>query len=204
MKKNSNQAKNKRQFKLEQIRGSVPTRISGSQNLTVRESVQPTYKFDIPLAPTQFTVASGLLAAVAPVNTNVIPNFSTRFGALFQEYRILGAHITIRQSVVPTGTISGVTTFFLDEKSGAAPTASNALDRPRIEAANQLDNSDKVHSIKWVANDLLDLDYTAIGTLYTPVWMKVYTDITNFGSAATTTVGWIVSGAVRVELRGFI
>jgi hypothetical protein len=202
MKRQNKSGKSKKQMVV-QIRGSLPRHQSGSDNLNVRSSVQPKYTFDIPLAPTQFTVATGAIATSTALNTAIIPSFASRFATLFQEYRILGVTLTIRQTTTPAGGgNSGVTCFFIDEKSATAPTAAVTLDRPRIEASNLADTSDKVHLIKWVANDLLDLDFTATGTAYTPMWYKVYTDVANFGCNATTTLGWIVSGIVRVELRG--
>ncbi len=94
--------------------------------------------------------------------------------------------------------------FYLDEKNSTNPSAGTALDHTRIEISNVPQTSDKLYEIGWVANDLLDLEWTPVTTSYTPVWLKAYTDVANFGSNSTTVATFLLSGALRVQFRGLL
>jgi len=56
--------------------------------------------------------------------------------------------------------------------------------------------------MRWRAKDLLDLQYTAIGTVSTPVTFKTYTDLANYGAPAAVTNLWLLEPDFIMEFRG--
>jgi len=183
------------------VRGSLPKNNVAVNVLRSTESVGPVFTCDIPMTPTPTTLAAGAMATAVQLSSALIPAFSTRFGATFLEYRIIGARWRIRQSDsfgVNTG--AGVSVFYLDEKDTAVPTAAKALDHARIEISNESDSNDKTISVEWIAHDLTDLQWTAIGTAFTPVTLKAFCDAANFqGSGAQA---FLATGTARFQFRG--
>ncbi len=157
---------------------------------------------DLPVAPQSITVTAGAAAVSTAINTALVPNFSTRFGATFVEYRIIGYRGRFRTGVQSTSTSAGLLAVYLDEKSGSTPTASSALEHVRLELNIGQITSDKIYEIDWVANDLTDLDWTPIGTSVNPVWVKYYTDSANFAAGGNSIV--LATGAMRIQFRGLV
>jgi len=185
------------------VRGSLPTMASGGQKLTSAQSVSRVVALDIPITPSFQSTTAGVIANSIALSTAQIPNFAARFGSTFVEYRLLGFRLRMR--ILPaTGAAApplGLIAIYLDEKLAAAPTLAATLDHVRLEvAANS--TTDKIYEIDWVANDLLDLEWTPVGTAYTPVWMKIYQDVANFGGANISTLA--ISGAARIQFRGLV
>ncbi len=181
------------------IRGSLPSLTSGGNRLTSTQSVGRVVGLDVPIAPIFFTVTAASLASAAAINSSLIPTFSTRFGSTFVEYRLLGMRARLRMSEPGTAT-AGIAAFYLDEKSASAPTLVSTLDHVRLEVSLVTQSNDKIYEIDWKANDLLDVEWTPIGTVSTPVWLKGYTDAANFGAAGT--IQYVLTGAVRLQFRG--
>jgi len=188
------------------IRGSLPRVVSGSSNLSAKQSVAPVMvQIDVPILPQIITLVAG---AIAQNNGMTPPGlifaWNTRFKTLFAEYRLLGIKLVIRQINVPVATASGVTAFYFDEKTNAVPTAATTQDRPRVEVPNSPITNDKVSSLSWVANDLLDEDWTDCAVNATPVYFKTYSDVANFGSSATTVTSFMISGSMRLQFRSLV
>jgi len=188
------------------VRGSVPRVVSGSSNLSAKQSVAPVIvQIDMPIVPQILTLVAGALAnnnGMTP--PGLINAWATRIKTLFAEYRLLGIKLLIRQINVPVATASGVTAFYFDEKTNAVPTAATTQDRPRVEIPNSPVTNDKVFSLSWVANDLLDEDWTDCSVNATPVYFKAYSDVANFGSSATTVTSFMVSGSFRLQFRSLV
>ncbi len=149
------------------------------------------------------TVTTGVIASVT--NLQVYENggfgvqgFTTRFGSTFDEYRILGANVKVR----PVSASTGVSVMSFDEKSSSAPTANSAMERVGLRLPNTNANNKSCVVMRWRARDLLDLQYTAIGTLVTPCYFKVYTDLATWGAPAAVTPLWLVEPEFLVEFRG--
>lgn len=157
-------------------------------------------QFRLPATPTKLitTVTTGVIANAIGITIGQITGFATRFGSTFDEYRILGADVRIR----PVTASTGVSVMFFDEKSTAVPTANEAQERTgkRIPNSNANEKSDTV--MRWRAKDLLDLQYTAIGSSVTPVTFKVYTDTTTWGAPIAATDLWVIEPDYIVEFRG--
>lgn len=187
------------------VRGSLPKLVVAGTSLSAKTSTSPMMvTLDLPTSALVYTVVAGVLAASGLIDKSIIPAFATRFGATFVEYRILGFRGTIRQRSNTGSTQDGTTAFFLDERNAAVPTSSTSLDHPRIEIANIVNSSDKLHMINWVANDITDEQWTNTAATITPVYLKGYTDASNFGTSTTTVVTYAVMGTIRFQFRGLL
>jgi len=144
------------------------------------------------------TVTTGVVADPYLVTTNNINDFASRFSTTFDEYRIVGADV----KVTPVTASSGISKMFFDEKSSAAPTLKNSEERTVVPMANTNAMSKSMRVFRWRAKDLLDLQYSPIGTPYTPVTFKVYTDAANYGAPIAVTNLWIVETVFIIEFRG--
>jgi hypothetical protein len=91
--------------------------------------------------------------------------------------------------------------MWFDEKSTAVPTANESQERTVKPFANTNAMSKSRAAMKWRARDLLDLQYTAIGSSVTPVSFKVYTDA-NYGAPIVVTPLWLIEPVYLVEFRG--
>jgi hypothetical protein len=145
------------------------------------------------------TVTTGVISNSANLSTGNISGFATRFGSTFDEYRILGCDVIMR----PVAASTGVTVAFFDEKSSSVPTSSDAANRIGLRLCNSNASSNGESTVmKWRARDLVDLQYTAIGTGVTPCYFKVYTDAATWGAPIAATNLWIVEPMFIVEFRG--
>jgi hypothetical protein len=146
-----------------------------------------------------FTVTTGVVTQAYAVTAADIIGFATRFGSTFDEYRILGFDARVR----PVGANSGVAAMWFDEKNTAAPTANEANERSLSLYSNSNAASNTQITLRWRAHDLLDLQYTPIGTTSVqPVTFKIYTDNANYGAPITAVGAWLVEPLYYVEFRG--
>lgn len=186
--------------------GSLPAPNVTGKTLTAQMSVGRVWGFDLPTLFTSYTVSSGTLASSVPIDQTNLNLFSTRFGNTFIEYRILGFRGRLRISGTSINP-AGVVKCWLDEKSSATPTAAQSQDRPCVDLLISGSNTgglDTTVEIKWVAKDLLDLDWTAVGTTATPVWLKLFANTTYTGTGMTTGATVILDGVMRVQFRGLM
>lgn len=161
---------------------------------------QATWKFKVPGLATKLTstVTTGVISNSYGISIANVLGFATRFGATFDEYRILRSEVQIR----PISSLTGVTVFFFDEKSATAPTANESTERVGMRVPNSNASDSSVLSMIWTARDLLDLEYTAIGTTVTPVYFKTYTDNNGWGTTTVASDLWIVEPLITFEFRG--
>jgi hypothetical protein len=144
------------------------------------------------------TVTTGVISVAIPLQFSSIQSFSTRFGSTFDEARLLSATVKIR----PVNVSSGVTRFFFDEKSSSAPSIADAQERVGLTLPNTSANTAAVTRMTWRARDLLDLEYSPIGSTVPSAYFKIYTDLATFGAPATVTQLWFIEIDYTVELRG--
>lgn len=144
------------------------------------------------------TVTSGLISSSLTLSQSNIQGFLSRFGSTFDEYRILGADVRI----TPISASSGVSKMWFDEKVATAPSANEPNQRTSVPFANTNAQSQSQKIMRWRARDLLDLEYTTITTVSTPVYFKVYTDAASWGAPITATDLWLVEPVYIIEFRG--
>lgn len=144
------------------------------------------------------TVTTGVIANSLALSTSRISNFATRFGSTFDEYRILSVLVKLRSLSASTG----ISSFLFDEKDATAPDIDDANQRLGLRLPNTNAAGSILRAMRWRARDLLDLEYSPIGTVSTPVYFKVYTDATNFGAPVAATDVWIAEFDFTIEFRG--
>jgi len=146
------------------------------------------------------TVTSGQIASVINIDpTTLITNWATRFQTLYEEYRVVGAKMRLLNF---SSNNPGTMLMFWDEKSATAPTNTTASERAtkRVNAGSV----DRAHTMTWNARDLLDLQYTPIGTSVVPVYWKLFTNSANNGSSAVATDYCTVDFKLHIQFRGFV
>jgi len=144
------------------------------------------------------TVTTGVIQATYAVSTAAILGFASRFGNAFDEYRILGAELRITPATASTG----VSKTWFDEKATGVPTSNEAQERTNLPLANTNAMSKSQRVMRWRARDLLDLQYTPIGTVIQPVTWKLYTDAANWAAPVTATTLFIIESVLTIEMRG--
>lgn len=154
----------------------------------------------LPMTPLKLTttVTTGQIASSFQVTSTNINTFATRFGATFVEYRIVKCLTKMRNF---SSTNPGILQCWYDEASAAVPILAEAAERATLSNSA----CDVVPtSMLWTASDPLDLQYRAIGTAYTPVTWKVFTNNANFGSSIVATDYAEIVPVARVQFRGLI
>jgi len=195
----------------------IPTRTRRAVNRRARQNKTPVirnitditsysgskvYTFRIPANPVKLTttVTTGVIAYEGQVSPpTVIGGFTTRFGTLFDEYRVIKATIELH----PIGLNVGETALFLSEIGLGTPTNLEAEQRPGI----LLNNNNQLftlqnNTLSWRATDLLDLQFQNITVGYNGVHYYVYTDNANYGAPTAVTDLWIVRPFLTIEFRG--
>lgn len=143
------------------------------------------------------TVTTGVVAAIAGTSSAQIQNFATRFGPLFEEYRVVRVKFSTRCF---SSTNPGLFVHWIDEKQVANPTSAEALQKSK---ASFNCSSPSPHTLIWTANDPLDLQYNDIGTAVNLATYKIYTDNANFGSSVVATAYGQITLTMHVQFRGY-
>jgi len=177
----------------------------GSPNLSANASVYPRVNLDVPTLVNSTAVVTGALAVVFNIDTSQIVAFATRFGSLFQEFAIVGARFEIR--VCSATNPQGMVLAFIDENSAAAPTAAAAQNRPHAEiplTSTTVDSTGSLHVVEWQAHSYADLTWDPTSTAGTVGYLKLFANVANTGTSATTAADILISGAFAVCFRGYI
>lgn len=177
----------------------------GTPNLRAGLSVYPRVDLDVPILVTSSALVTGALAAVLNIDASQIIGFSSRFASLFQEFSIVGARFEIRVSA--SAAPQGMILAYIDENSSAAPTALQALHRPHAEiplVGSVVDSTGSLHVVEWKAHSYADLTWDPVSTAGTVGYLKLYADVTNTGTQATTAADILITGALAVCFRGYI
>ena len=159
-------------------------------------------KLDVPIRASVATIAAGSLASSTGLDVNLIQDWATRFATLFREYAIVGARLELRpQNVSPA---SGIIVAYLDEQTSSVPTTAEALARPRLDMIAGPLTVPRAYHLDWTPADILDLDFVSVASTFTPVWVKMFTNVANFGAGAGMTGQVLITGSLALEFRGFI
>jgi len=134
----------------------------------------------------------------AGANNPGVKNWATRVG-MFDEYRVVKIEFDIYTgSLNSTGAHPNnyLMTAWVDEASSAAPTATDASERIATRFVVYDERYPRMNHVKlrWKAHDLNDLDFTPVGTAFSPVTFKIY------GDSNTCLEGVIVGGNVQLGL----
>lgn len=163
---------------------------------------QPLTTLVVPSLPSKISTPGGGVALAVSYQANAplnVPQWTTRFQTLFEEYRIIRliARINLFSSTTP-----GTLVTYWDEKTPfTAPTLAAATER----RARQVSNSSVTRPLvlKWKARDLLDLQYTPIASSSTPVSLCIYTDNAVLGAPTAATDIGTVDFEYHIQFRGY-
>lgn len=189
-------------FRMSFPKPRIPRLLGAARNLSEGNSVYPTVQLDMPIATVKYSLVAGAMALSVGLDFNLISNWSTRWGAVFREYAIVGAKIEARMNNVVNP--AGVIQLFLDEQAAAVPIAADANDRPRLDVLVTQQTVPGAYLLSWTPRDILDLDFVAVGTLFTPVYLKAFATVANNYTTATTTGDLIVTGSLALTFRGYL
>lgn len=179
----------------------LPVSLGSDRKLTAATSVYPVVKLDVPMIVTRTAVAAGATTSVFNIDLSKVGTFSTRFGALFDEYCIVGARIEVRLNniAVPQGFVMA----YIDEKSSSAATSTAALAASRIDMVVSATESPSRYHIDWVPRDFTDLSYSDIGTTTTSAYLKFFSSNADTGTNAGTTFDLMITGTLAFTFRGY-
>lgn len=167
------------------------------------ESIGPVYTIDLVSVPSTVTTGTGAIATVYSITScaSNVQNWSTRWAACFQEYRVVGVRTYVR--VINLSVNQGVVVAWLDEKSSAAPTASQSLQArgTMIAGSTGTNNEGNQFEFQWQPHDINDLQFFSTGTTTANAWLKAYSDNANWGTGAAQTITLLFTNVYRVQFR---
>jgi len=149
-------------------------------------------RFRLPVAGVRgvfVATAGGLLQLVVPVKPSTdVPNWAT-FQAEFDEYRVLGAKLTLSALTADTG----VAAVWTDENDSVVPTASEANQRPhRLLSLSYARGASFVPGSlveQWKAQNYNELTFIPMSTgVLAFAAFKVYSDTANYAAQASTEI----------------
>jgi hypothetical protein len=179
----------------------LPFLIGSDKSLSPKTAVYPTLSVSIPLGLSKVSLVAGAAATAINIDETLIPSFNTRFASTFRECAIVGAKIELRMANVvnPTGFVFA----FFNEKTSSSPVASEAQDAPHLDMVVSATESPSRYQLPWMARDLLDIGWSPIASVATPVTLKIYASVATTLTSATTTADVLISGAIQVAFRGW-
>lgn len=178
----------------------LPITLGSDRSLSAGRSVYPRVNLDVPIIFTRTAVAAGATTSVFNLDIGKIDSFATRFGALFDEYCIVGCKLEVRLNniVVPQGFVCA----YIDEKSSSVATLSAAQSAGRIDMVVGVESPSR-YDISWVPGDFTDLSYSDIGTTVTPAYLKFFASNAGTGTNAATTFDIMITGTMAFTFRGY-
>jgi hypothetical protein len=180
----------------------LPFLIGSATNLTPKQSIYPSVSFSIPITPQKVSLVAGAAASAINIDETLIPNFSTRFAGTFREAAVVGCRLEARVTNVVNP--AGIAVIFFNEKVFASPTDAEQKDTPHVEVMISATESPSRHMLDWLPQDYLDLQWSNISSLGTPVAVKVYASVAGTYTTNTTTADVILTGAMQFAFRGWI
>ena len=150
--------------------------------------------------PTKLTSQSvtGLITAAVTPSLSALTNAAS-FKAVYDEWRLTA----IKFQLFPLGANGGVTKFIMDDADATLPLSTFAFARRGFTYSNNSSNHKSTPTIKYRSEDLTDLEWysTSSSPGYTPMALKVYTDLSNYVTQPSTDL-WLVVWEGFFEFRG--
>jgi hypothetical protein len=143
---------------------------------------------------------TGSIAVALAVNANAVANFATRFGDLFEEYRIVKVEYRMKFF---DSTAKGLLVSWVDEKNIGAPTLAESRTKSTGELTTNLSRVNRDLMLKWTPHDTVDLQY--LDTLASPISiaaLKLYSDSANYGTLASALPLFEVYQTYTMQFRG--
>ncbi len=193
------------------MKTSLPRQLDTfGQVLSFKRAIGPIVQIDLASVPFQFpntSWASGVLAVSTDIinMTAAVNTWSSRWGACFREYRVVGARITARLS--GSANPAGEIWMWLDEKSSTTPTSADAQGARRAVLpifALAAGSPGSEAKLSWMPHDLIDLDFTQSNAAASDIYLKTYAAPGVTGTTTTTTATITITASYRVQFRGVI
>lgn len=150
--------------------------------------------------PTKLTSQSstGLVSAAITPSLSAL-TLASNWKAIYDEWRLL----RIRFTLIPLGANGGCTKFIMDDEDATIPNASFAAERRGLLATNNSANHTSPIVLNYQSQDVDDLKFvgTVTSPSYTPMALKVYTDLSTYVTQPSTDL-WLVSWEGFFEFRG--
>ncbi len=160
---------------------------------------QRVYTFETTGTQVPVTAAAGVITAVANINNAAILNFSTRFGAMFDEFRIVSA----RMRIICTIATTGLSAWWFDENDGNTPTLAMAGTHNTVTIPMNSSNPKSDRVLVWNNHDLAEQGWNPVGNTVNYAWLKGFADVANYGaSSGNTSVTFVISPEFVVQCRG--
>lgn len=150
--------------------------------------------------PTKFTTqaSTGLITSYVAPSLSALTNAAS-FKTVYDEWRLTA----LKFSLFPLGSNGGVTKFIMDDADNTLPNSTFAFARRGFTYSNNSANHKSTPTIKYRSEDITDLEWysTASASAYTPMALKIYTDLSNYVSQPSTDL-WLVIWEGFFEFRG--
>lgn len=142
------------------------------------------------------TSAAGAQTLVLPISFAGVNNFVGRFGATFDEVRVLSA----KARIVPLTSANGMTSFFWSERQPTTLTASSVTQRITRDITNS-NGAGTGYTMTWKSTGFQDLSWDTVATPVAAGYFCALTDA-SFGSPAAVNQLFIIQIELTVQLRG--
>jgi hypothetical protein len=146
------------------------------------------------------TLPSGVSTLSLSLSPAAIAEVTSRFINTFSEVRIL----MVKVSLYPLSASNGVTTFWFDEViPGSSPTFLDSRHKSARVICNSNGSGNSNYSMTFRPNSTGDLDFVPVGNPASSGSWNWYTDTTNYGSPASTTL-YHYKMEYDLQFRGFV
>jgi len=182
----------------------LPFRLGSDTSLGAGKSIYPViHGLSVPITQIIRTSAAGVFSTSDAINAQVLcSDWANRWQAVFDEYCMTGFSFEIR--VVPvSGGSKGLVLVYLDERDSAAPSAAAAASSPRLDILPHASAMPILHRLDWIARDISDLTWTSTATATNPVYLKLYANPSNTGTASDGIIDIYITGTMNLDFRGF-
>lgn len=150
--------------------------------------------------PTKITsqASTGLIAVNVNPSLSALTNASS-FKTVYDEWRLTA----INFKLTPLGANGGATKFILDDEDAVVPVLSFANARRGTLLSNNSANEKSTHVLSYRCEDIDDLKFISAtnSSTYSPVSLKVYSDLSTYVSQPSTDM-WLITWEGHFEFRG--
>lgn len=199
---------------LSQARVELPRSLmpSPGNKYTYKQLVGPEHKMDLVSDITTINVASGALASVTSIGAvpSLVRDWANKWQTVFEEYRLLGLRAIVR---LVSGTTTafpvppqGVAAIWLDEQNSGAPSSADSRSERHAELSlgpsimSVADQS--ICELSWTPHDLADMAWSPTSGATNPLYLKVFTNVADWGTRSDQSNRIQIEVAYRVLFRG--
>jgi len=134
----------------------------------------------------------------------LLPTMASVHSALqnaFEECCLVGVDFDIRYQAA-AGFEFGMIVVGVDQDDATVPTSS-ILNSPHLEISAAASTANQIYRVKWIPQDLKDLDWESTSSTTATAWLKFYADPSFTLTTAANVGRLIISGTIAVDYRQF-